>query len=162
VRWRFQAEGQYSGAPPTVANGVVYVPGTDLYALDATNGSLRWQIQPGTTPQRTVGGSPMASAVANGVVYVSSDNGILYALSAADGSEHWHLQAASILISPLAVASGVIYFGSDDHYVYALNATDGSLHWKFQAEDWVKSLPLVANGVVYVGAEDDHLYALSA
>jgi outer membrane protein assembly factor BamB len=58
---------------------VVYVSATETdhnaYALDAATGALRWKYQTG-------GGMYLAPVVANGVAYVGSGDGFLYALNA--------------------------------------------------------------------------------
>ncbi len=65
-------------APPTVANGIVYVASWDgtpfnadgkLYAFDASCHSSCQPLWSYTTTSKAIGSSP---AVANGVVYVSS------------------------------------------------------------------------------------------
>jgi outer membrane protein assembly factor BamB len=72
----------------------------------------------------------------NGVVYVTTQNGNLYALSASNGSLVWryHADAAA---GPLTVANGAIYFGAADgaslqspSYLYAVNAGTGMLLWR--------------------------------
>jgi outer membrane protein assembly factor BamB len=61
-----------------VANGVVYVASTEsdhhVYALDAKTGALRWRYE--------ISGSYLAPVVANGLAYVASNDGFLYALNA--------------------------------------------------------------------------------
>jgi outer membrane protein assembly factor BamB len=77
LRWQFQTEDRVVSAP-TVANRVVYVSSTEsdhhIYALDAATGKLRWRFQ--------INGAYFAPVVANGVAYVGSNDGFLYALSA--------------------------------------------------------------------------------
>ena len=53
-------------------------------------------------------------AVANGVVYVGSADGTLYALNASTGARLWGYSARGQLISSPAVANGVVYIGTDD------------------------------------------------
>jgi outer membrane protein assembly factor BamB len=77
LRWRFQTGDRVVSAP-TVANGVVYAASTELdhfvYALDAKTGALRWKYQ--------TGWGYFAPVVANGLAYVASNDGYLYALNA--------------------------------------------------------------------------------
>src|SRR5947207_6381610 len=59
-------------------------------------------------------------AVVNGVVYVGSYDGNLYALDAASGTKKWAFHAGnSIGYSSPAVVNGVVYVGSDDDSLYA-------------------------------------------
>ena len=58
-------------------------------------------------------------AVADGVVYVGADDGNLYALAAATGSQLWVYSTGSAIQSSPAVADGRVYIGSDNGYEYA-------------------------------------------
>jgi outer membrane protein assembly factor BamB len=49
--------------------------------------------------------------VANGVVYVGSDDGNVYALSASTGAELWSFTTPGPVSSSPAVADGVVYVG---------------------------------------------------
>lgn len=156
VRWTYQT-GNAVASTPAIASGIVYVGSNDghLYALDATHGSQRWQVQTGASV-----GSPV---VADGVVYVGSANQGTYAINAQDGSVKWHVQIGDGVLSYApAVANGLVYVGSNDHDVYALNAADGSVHWKAQTGDGVQSRLVVANGLVYAGSLDSSVYAMDA
>jgi outer membrane protein assembly factor BamB len=84
-----------------------------VYALDAKTGALLWKLHP---PGCCVISSP---AVANGVVYVGSDDGNLYALNARTGVKLWSYATGGAVFSSPAVANGVVYVGSDDGNVYA-------------------------------------------
>ena len=52
--------------------------------------------------------------MANGVVYVASDNGNVYALNASTGAKLWSysIDGGAVCSSP-AVSNGVVYVGSD-------------------------------------------------
>jgi outer membrane protein assembly factor BamB len=112
----------------------------------------------------TTGGGVFSSpAVANGVVYVGSYDGKLYALDATTGALKWSYATSGIVFSSPAVANGIVYFGSDDGKLYALNATSGALLWSYATGGAIReSSPTVANGVVYVGSYDSKIYALNA
>jgi len=101
-------------------------------------------------------------AVANGVVYVGSQDDNVYALNASTGAKLWSYTTGGQVDSSPAVANGVVYVGSFDDKVYALNASTGALKWSYTTGNAVYSSPAVANGVVYVGSYDDNVYALNA
>src|SRR5580704_4289123 len=104
-------------------------------------------------------------AVANGVVYVGSDHGTVYALNASTGATLWSYTTGGSSFGSPAVANGVVYVGSwgdFDSNVYALNASTGAKLWSYTTGARVVSSPAVANGVVYIGSDDDNLYALNA
>jgi outer membrane protein assembly factor BamB len=145
---------------PAVVNGVVYFddaedPGNDhLYALDSSTGAPLWSDQ-----LNTFNSSP---AVADGLVYVGTDDDYLYALDALTGAQLWSYKTGWVVRSSPAVANGVVYVGSYDDNVYALNATTGALLWTFATGDQVDSSPAVVDGVVYIGSGDHNIYALDA
>ncbi|MGH9280748.1 MAG: PQQ-binding-like beta-propeller repeat protein, partial [Acidimicrobiales bacterium] len=64
-------------------------------------------------------------AVANGTVYVGSDDTRLYAMNAATGQILWSTITGGSVRSSPAVANGTVYVGSDDTRLYAMNAATG-------------------------------------
>ena len=105
-----------------------------------------------------VGSSP---AVVNGVVYIGSNDGKLYALNAITGVKLWDFKTEGGLSSP-AVVDGVVYIGSADKKVYAINAANGVKLWEFKTGNSVQSSPAVEKGVLYIGSNDGKVYALNA
>ena len=101
-------------------------------------------------------------AVVDGVVFVGSADGKVYALDAFDGSEVWNYTTGDVVFSSPAVVDGVVFVGSADGKVYALDAFDGSEVWNYTTVDAVFSSPAVAGGVVFVGSDDHKVYALDA
>ncbi len=144
-------------AAPAVADGLVYVGGPNLHALDARTGAKVWELCCGGDYR--VDSSP---AVANRVVYVGALGGKVFALDASTGVLLWSYPTSGAVWSSPAVANGVVYVGSDDHNVYALDAKTGAKLWSYDTGDRVFSSPAVANGVVYVGSFDNNVYALDA
>ena len=102
-----------------------------------TTMSMRWTPRPAlscgaTPPAARVRSSP---AVANGVVYVGSYDGNVYALNASTGAELWSYTTGAALDSSPAVANGVVYVGSLDYNVYRLHATTGAMLSSYAADD---------------------------
>jgi outer membrane protein assembly factor BamB len=77
--------------------------------------------------------------VANGIVYVGSDDHNVYALSAMNGTKIWSYMTGGIVTSPV-VANGIVYVGSGDHNVYALSAMNGTKIWSYMTGGVVTSL----------------------
>ena len=95
--------------------------------------------------------------MANGVVYVGSADGNVYALSASTGAKLWSYATGSYVESSPAVANGVVYGSSDNGDAYALNASTGAKLWSYptgRAGDCsgAVSSPTVVDGVLYVGS----------
>jgi hypothetical protein len=108
--------------------------------------------------------------VANGVVYVGSYDGTLYAYAVGCNSGGgsctplWTATTWAKIYSSPAVANGVVYVGSADGKLYAYavgcNSGGGSCTPLWTATTGVgMSSPAVADGVVYVGSADGKLYA---
>jgi len=67
--------------------------------------------------------------VANGVVYVGSDDFYVYAFDARTGTQLWTYPTNSFIYSSPAVANGVVYIGSEDNNIYAFGvANEGKYH----------------------------------
>jgi outer membrane protein assembly factor BamB len=101
-------------------------------------------------------------ALVNGVVYVGSFDGNLYAFKASTGVQIWKAATGSAIFSSPAVAGGVVYVGSQNGNLYAFKASTGAQIWKAAAGSAIFSSPAVANGVVYVGSQKGNLYAFNA
>ncbi|QGX96258.1 hypothetical protein EI982_16470 [Haloplanus rallus] len=150
-RWRVSTPRRVGDGVPAIADGTVYVDGSDagLYAFSASDGSERWRFE---TDRSTT--SPVA---ADGAVYVGVGESLV-ALSASDGSERWRSGAEDRVTSAPAVADGVVYVEDGDG-LRALSASDGSDRWRFGTDGGVFS-PAVVDGTVYVGCVDHTLYAV--
>jgi outer membrane protein assembly factor BamB len=125
-------------------------------------GKLLWEFPTGG-PVRS---SP---ALANGVVYVGSDDHNLYALSAATGHELWHATSVGPVASP-NVVNGVVYVGFGNLArtpggLEALNAGTGIPIWTVSSGGVgapISSSPAIANGLVYVYSGSGYFYAFDA
>ena len=70
--------------------------------------------------------------IANGVLYVGSGDGYVYALSAQSGELRWKYRTGDVVHASPAVANGLVYVGSWGGFFYALDATTGQLRWRFK------------------------------
>ena len=116
--------------------------------------SLRWSYLPGNYAS-----SP---AVADGTVYLGSDDRKVYALDAATGRLRWSFTTGDGIYAGPAVSGGIVYIGSDDGKLYALNAATGQLRWSYTSHYAVESTPVVVDGTVYFGSFDHEVRALDA
>jgi len=153
-------DSQQSVQVMAVVNGVVYVAvdggfpsnsAGELYALQATTGSLLWHYP-------VKGDCCRGLVVTNTVIYVGETRHV-DALKTSDGTLLWHHQIDRSSVSlGIVVADGVVYVGtvvSDSKGIHtsaveALRASNGTLMWHSQTD--IGSFVLtVADGVVYVG-----------
>ena len=98
--------------------------------------------------------------VHNGVVFVGSQSGAVYALDLDSGCAYWHFQADAEVRSALTFNSAAaqdalaLYFGDFNGNVYALDANSGSLLWKVSLDDHpdltITGSPTLHKDVLYV------------
>jgi polyvinyl alcohol dehydrogenase (cytochrome) len=77
-------------------------------ALDVTTGKILWQTAdptPGTIDRGSV-------SVANGVMYVGSNSGQMYALDTRTGAILWNFASGGTVIDGPSIADGALYWGS--------------------------------------------------
>ena len=103
----------------------------------------------------TGGWVAMAPTVADGVVYVGSDDHRVYALDAATGNELWSFATGDVVVSVPTVVDGVVYVGSNDNHLHALDADTGGKLWSYDTGSWVQYSPAVSGGKVYLGSLAD-------
>ena len=160
VKWTYLLGGRVFSSPVLDAGAQqVYLGNNSGYvvSLDATSGEQTWVVN----LKAAVRFSP---AVSNGVVYVSCDDGTLYALDAAnDGTTLWQVPVGTPLLSSPVVGSqtSFIYVASEGGRVHAVD-TSGTIIWSQTFSDSFSAAPIASNGVVYVAGEFGHLCALNA
>lgn len=120
----------------------------------------------------TGGAVDSSPAVVNGIAYVGSADGKLYAFKAGGCNSppcaaQWTGTTGGAVDSSPAVQSNVVFIGSGDGKLYAFNAKGcGSSScaplWTGSTGGAIHSSPTVAGGLVYVGSGDGKLYAFSA
>jgi len=125
-------------------------------------------------------------AIADGVVFIPSMDGHLYAIDQETGKEKWNFKSSMPIASSPAVAGGLIYFVSSGGALDAIDVATGKVKWflpteyerKFEARnlhgypspaqtmpdpwDMFTSSPAVANGKVFFGSGDGSVYAADA
>jgi len=91
----------YADGTLFVASNRYQMGATRTVALDATTGMVKWEH---SAPMITYGGV----AHANGVTYVGTTNGTLYALDASDGKELWSVDMPDAIAGSPTVANGML------------------------------------------------------
>jgi outer membrane protein assembly factor BamB len=99
--------------------------------------------------------------VSNGVVYVGSNDGNVYALDANTGVKLWNYNTHDVIAgSSPAVADGVVVIGGS-FTLNALNAKDGTFLWSDRLGASVNS-PAIVDGIVLVGTSNDTPFSADA
>ena len=187
-RWKHKTRGPVASTP-AIDGDTLYVASYDgnVYALDARSGATRWKFA--TAGERRFEAKGLhgflpanqtiadafdvylsSPVVAEGIVYVGSGDGNVYAIDASSGRLAWRFATGDVVHASPAYSKGVVYVGSFDSHFYALDAMTGREKWRFHGgEDpaihnqvGFQSSPAVVNGIVYTGCRDSNLYALDA
>ncbi len=116
---------------------------------------LLWQFKTGGP----VSASPIIS---NGILYIGSTDGKMYALDAKKWGIKWVFNAGSPIRFSAVVWGGNVYFSTRDNKFYALDVKTGNKLWEFKSQGWMDSPPVVFNGTVYTGAFPSRIYMLDA
>jgi outer membrane protein assembly factor BamB len=143
---------------PTVAGGTVYFGSGDsnVYALDAATGMLKWKFHTGDV----VHASP---AISGSRLYIGSWDTYFYALDTTTGRLIWRFKTGEDKVihnqegiqSSAVVAQGLVYFGCRDSNFYALDADTGQEKWRFNNKgSWVITSPVVSDGQIYFATSD--------
>jgi polyvinyl alcohol dehydrogenase (cytochrome) len=126
-----------------------------LTAADIPKLKVKWAF--GFPGELSADGQP---SIAGGRVFVGTQSGTVYALSAATGCVHWVFHAdaavrAAITIARLDPARNVAFVGDRAANVYALDAATGAMIWKSHVDDHpfarVTASPTFHDGRLYVG-----------
>jgi outer membrane protein assembly factor BamB len=167
VVWSYPSGGLVGSGSPVVEAGVVYIGSSDesVRAVDIATGQELWRSSiPHTTVNQPENDAFYLTAdsfaVAGGTVFATGDGGILYALSAKDGSHLWSVQTQGNILGTPAVANGTVYVvahraGAEEprhqDWLYELDARDGSVLRE-------QSLP----GVQNVAISDNTMFVVRA
>lgn len=126
----------------------------------------------------TTGGPIWAGVTyAAGIVYVGSDDGIVYALDGKRGVESWRFASEGAIRARPVLDGTFLLVHSDDGYLYRLEAKDGSVDWRARLGpslqriehgdekyryDGYASGAAVADGIIYISHTEGRLLALDA
>ena len=89
-----------------------------------------WQAELGA-------GASRSPAVADGIVAIGDNDGIVHGVDATTGEERWQFQTeGGGVTGTIAIAAGIAYFGTDDaeiNHLYAVDVATGAQRWSFAA-----------------------------
>lgn len=150
--WRTDLGIQFNISAPSFGHGMVFVGGTDLYALSETDGQIVWQTS-------SVGVNVTTPAVANNRVYVNSQDPSfgLHAFNAATGALLWQKNSPGESNATVSIANGVIYDLAESGELRMFNSGSGALLATLAdptGHAFVGAQVAVANGAVFVATDD--------
>lgn len=140
-------------------------------------GDVKWKFK----TDGKIFSSPIAK---EGIVYIGSEDGYLYAIEEKSGNLKWKFKTNGAVHSSPSIYENSIYFGSFDGYYYAVNAKTGKEIWKFKTggENWYGEIGIgntmadlwdyfLSSPVIYkdnkqtsvlFGSSDGNVYSLDA
>ena len=109
-------------------------------------------------------GGPLHASpvIANGILYIGSTDGKLYALDAKQWSIRWVFDAGDAIRYSATVLGNRVYFSARNNKVYALDAKTGEKLWEFKSKGWMDAPPIAVENRVYIGAFPSRIYLLNA
>lgn len=130
----------------------------------STDGSLYELTMGGKLKQSIpIGGNLTSPVFGNGQIYVASDSGHLYDVSASSGTVVWSMPLSGEGHSTPAfdASANLVVAGDDSGAITAFDAKTGAQAWKVTTGGPVVAPPMIMNGTVYIGSGDGNFYWLA-
>lgn len=138
----------------------------DTRGVDAP-GPIQWEVQ-------TDGPVRSSPIVADGIVYVGSHDGVLYAIELESGRAIWEYDVGEPINSAPTIAADFVVVSDRHGSLHAVGRVDGALRWVDHAGpaldwpwglegwDYVGSTPVFSDGVIVAGSSDGRIRAVDA
>lgn len=155
--WRFAAvpDTLISYAPVGIDDTIYVGPGDGrLYALDASDGHLRWTQNHIDEWQYL-----RQLHVAGNVLIAGSYREVLYGIDRAGGGVLWRFKAGNFINSQ-HVAGGVAYLWSPTGWLYAIDTHDGKVRWRHRTTDYLGHAHNWASVLAELVVVQNRLYVL--
>jgi outer membrane protein assembly factor BamB len=153
-----QAATIMGASEPLVDGNEVLVGLSDgfLVSLSVEEGQLKWErkLHQGTK-FTNVNAHPVLE---NGIVYVPSYDGSLYALKRTGGEVLWRFDTGGS--KEVILEDGRIYLPSTDGNIYALQKNNAKVLWKFELDHGTPTRVVVTDRYIIVGSSFQYLYVL--
>lgn len=173
IKWQFKT-GSMIRSAANITDEIIVFASDDgfLYALDLDSGEERWRYDfgssgivrrlPAIDPPYEYDYLHSSPIYHDGLIYIGSANGKLYAFDYKTGKEQWHFTTNQKIRSTPAVDNENVYFGSWDGHVYAVMAKTGKEVWRFDCGGIIQSSPAIGAGNIIVGSRSAKVFALDA
>ncbi|MGW8630911.1 protein kinase domain-containing protein [Streptomyces sp. NPDC055793] len=145
---------------PTVANGLVFLPGDELTAVDADRGSTVWTLSPAG---RRGFNNP---TVVDGVLYTSDHDDGVWAVDVKTGKRTWLCDELDVEGPETFLRAGATLYGATgslDGGIVALEAGTGKFRWAYSDSKGVgEPWQITLSGNRLLATHGPEIYALPA
>ena len=127
-----------------------------LVALNLQDGQLKWERKLHQASKFTdVDAHPQLE---NGIIYIPSYDGALYALKRQNGDVIWRFDAGGS--KDVVLEDQRLFLPSSDGSIYALQKNNAKVLWKFDLDRGVPTQLLVTDRYIIVGSSFQYLYVI--
>ncbi len=128
---------------------------------------MAWSFEPKVAEGKRRPPIEAGPVVADGRVFVGSQDGQFYCVDLSNGELFWSFKAEGPITAPAAVLGERVFFGDTYGFVYSLEVASGKELWRFETEGKIEGgvntlTPESGPARVFVGSHDYFLYALNA
>ncbi len=95
-------------------------------------------------------------------VYLSSADGVVYALDMATGACAWYMQTSAPLLGGVLASTDFVYCPASNGNLHCVSAVDGKEVWKYEGDSPIVSNPVSSQELIIVTALNGSVKALSA
>ncbi len=99
-------------------------------------------------------------AIANGRVFIGTEDGLVLAFDQSSGDEVWRHQTKAAVIGPMAASGSAVYAADHNGVVHAISSESGDELFVFRAESRTLGGVVASDGRLYFGDVDGNLYAI--
>ncbi len=140
---------------PTLHDGIVYTTvgmRGPLHAIEIpestgklSESNIQWKVAPSTP-------DTCCPVIANGLVFIVTDNGIASCLDAKTGEQHWRerLPGGNYKASPVVAKGNVYFLSREGHGTVIQAAKDFNVVAKNKLDDEFVASPAIADGTLYL------------
>lgn len=153
LTWRMDAGETIRSSPVVTQEGVYFGCENGDFICADFRGQLKWRYH----AKRAITAGPH---LANGVVYFTSLDSMVYALDAKSGWMMWRYRMGKGSVSSPCRHENYLLVGSADQMVYCLDANTSKEIWTFKTGHQVSGSPVVYKDAVYCGSADGNFYSL--
>jgi outer membrane protein assembly factor BamB len=158
LEWKFDPG--LAATSPAVVNWVhrrvIVASGPTVFGVSIDTGAELWRF----TASSGVYARPRALGEH---VFVCASYGVLHALWAQEGQEHWRYPtnySLEGLYATPAQRGGMLFLGAQNGAVYALDVATGARRWSANTGAAVNGVPLATDDAVFVGNDAGFMIAL--